>query len=180
MNLPIIFQTKYYKFLTLLVFCSTIVIGQENKKLNNETKFWDNVYFGGGLGLGFGNGYTNIGLSPNAIYRFDDFFAAGIGLNGNYSSSSNNFEATVLGASVIGLFQPVTSFQCSLELEQNNVNFDDKVFNEKRNYWYTALYIGAGYAIGNFGAVGIRYDILYKDTKSVYATAFMPFVRVFF
>ena len=41
------------------------------------------------------------------------------------------------------------------------------------------LFIGAGYRSGNV-TFGIRYDVLYDEKKSIYADAWVPFVRVFF
>jgi hypothetical protein len=41
---------------------------------SQKTDFWDNVKFGGGFTLGFGNNQTTIGISPSAIYQFDNGF----------------------------------------------------------------------------------------------------------
>jgi hypothetical protein len=41
------------------------------------------------------------------------------------------------------------------------------------------LFVGAGYGSDNV-IVGIRYNVLYKESDFVYNTAFMPFVRVYF
>jgi hypothetical protein len=166
-----------------MFFFSTILNAQElEPKESTKTKsaFWQNVRFGGGIGLGFSNNYTNIAISPSGIYQFSNKVALGVGVSGNYSSRKDYFEATVFGASLIGLFNPLKELQLSAEFEQNNVTIKDKVFNETSNYWYPALYLGAGYAIGNFGALGMRYDVLYNGQKSVYNTAFSPFIRVFF
>jgi hypothetical protein len=35
--------------------------------------FWQNVQFGGGVGLGFGSNYTDISLAPSAIYNFNEY-----------------------------------------------------------------------------------------------------------
>ena len=37
--------------------------------------FWDNVRFGGGLGLGFGNDFFSGSITPSAIYQVNDKFA---------------------------------------------------------------------------------------------------------
>jgi len=150
----------------------------ETPKVKSE--FWGKVRFGGGIGLNLSNGYTNIAISPSGVYQFNEQFAGGIGLNGNYSSKKNDFDATVLGGSLIGLFKPIREIQLSAEFEHNNVNYKDKIYNANTNYWTPALFLGAGYAIGNFGAIGMRYDVLYNNRKSVYGTAFIPFIRVYF
>ena len=174
---------KYFSFILFGLFFSIIVNAQEtetNETIKLKSDFWSKVRFGGGIGLNFSNSFTNITISPSGVYQFNEQFAGGIGLNGNYSSKKNDFDATVLGASLIGLFNPIREIQLSAEFEQNNVNYKDKIFNSKTNYWAPALFLGAGYAIGDFGAIGMRYDVLYNDRKSVYGTALIPFIRVFF
>lgn len=174
---------KYLIFIFISLFYSIIVNAQTPIDENNSTSkdtFWSHVRFGGGIGLGFSNDYTTIAISPSGVYQFNDQFALGIGLSGNYSKRKDYFEATVFGASLIGLFNPIEELQLSAEFEHNNVNYKDKIINTTDNYWYPALYLGGGYAIGNFGAIGMRYDVLYNDRKSVYSTAFSPFIRVFF
>lgn len=179
---PVIFTTKYFKFAIILCFFSTFLIAQEetNNTTPLENDFWSHVRFGGGIGLGFGNGYTTIALAPSAIYSFNDQFALGPGLNFNYSSSKNEFDATVLGASVIALYKPVSDLIFSAEFEENNVQLNDKIIDSSRNYWYPALYMGGGYAVSDFVSIGIRYDVLFDDTKSIYGSAFTPFVRAYF
>ena len=166
---------KYLVFTFFTVFFSVFLNAQESK-----SDFWSKVRFGGAIGAGFSNDYTNVAIAPSGIYQFNNKVALGVGLSGNFASRKEYFEATVFGASVIGLFNPIRELQLSAELEQNNVNYKDKVVNETTNYWYPALYLGGGYAIGNFGAIGMRYDVLYNDRKSVYGTALSPFIRIFF
>ena len=147
-----------------------------------QGSFWNNVRFGGGIGLGFGNGFFSGSLSPVAIYDFNEYFSFGAGLNGIYASRRDVSRSTILGGSLIALSNPYPSLQVSAEFEQLNVdqNFDENfVSNADRNYWYSALFIGAGYRVGNF-ITGIRYDVLYNEDRSIYNSAWLPFVRVFF
>ncbi|RYZ54561.1 MAG: hypothetical protein EOP49_04830 [Sphingobacteriales bacterium] len=61
--------------------------GRSNARSNQkkETGFNpDNLIYGGGIGLQFGNPVTSIGVSPIIGYRFSDRFAAGIGLGYAY------------------------------------------------------------------------------------------------
>ena len=174
---------KNFSFIIFALFFSIITNAQETEPKENpkvKSKFWKKVRFGGGIGLNFSSGYTNIAISPSGIYQFNKQFAGGIGLNGNYSSRKNDFNATVIGGSLIGLFKPIREIQLSAEFEQNNVNYKDKIINSNTSYWSPALFLGAGYSVGDFGAIGMRYDVLYNNRKSVYGTAFVPFIRVFF
>lgn len=169
---------KYFIIVTVFYVCSSSIIYAQNS--NNNAPFWSKVRYGGGVGLGFANDFFSATLAPQAIYQFNSQFATGVGLNGTYNSQKDVFSSTVFGASVIGLFNPIPEAQISAEFEQLNVSqrFKDNLdFN--RNYWYPALFLGAGYGNRNFMA-GIRYDVLYNRDKSIYANAWMPFVRVFF
>lgn len=174
---------KYLVFVFFLSFNFIILNAQElstEEVPKKETSFWNKVLIGGGIGLSFSNAYTNIAISPSGVYQFNDQFALGAGVSGNYARRKSYFEATVFGGSILGLFNPIEELQLSSEFELNKVNFKDIIADNTSDYWYPALYIGGGYTIGNFGAIGIRYDVLYNDRKSVYGTAISPFIRVFF
>ena len=165
------------------MFFTVFANAQETEPITSTEKkseFWDKVSLGGSLGLGFGNGYTNILVAPGAIYKFNNYIAGGTALSFNYTQRKNDFQATVLGGSIMALFKPFEEILLSAEFEQNHVDFNDKIANADRTYWYPALYLGGGYTVGNFGAIGVRYDVLYNERKSINASAFMPFIRVFF
>lgn len=156
------------------------ILAQEDPKLPSE--FWSKVRFGGGIGLGFGDGFFSGSLSPNAIYDFNPYFSAGIGLNGIYASERNIAKSTIVGASIIGLANPYPAIQISGEFEQLYVsrNFDQNfVTNQDEDYWYPALFLGVGYRTGNV-TIGARIDVLYDTDRSIYTSPWMPFLRVFF
>jgi long-subunit fatty acid transport protein len=156
-----------------------LVILYANLALAQNANFSsDRVHFGGSLGLSIGNGFTNIMVAPSVIYDVNHYFSAGAGLQGSYVKWQNNFESYIYGASLIGLFNPIEVIQLSAELEQLRVNttYDD---NFKDNFWNTALFVGAGYRTNNV-TIGVRYNVLFKESNNVYNEAFMPFLRVFF
>lgn len=172
------FYTLKITFYTLLI-CFFTLSSFSQESLSNKSKFWSNVQYGGGIGLNFGDGFFSGAISPNAVYRFSPYVATGVGLNFSYSSQKDIVKSTVLGASVIGLFNPYRELQLSTEFEQLHVSrkFDNSfTTNLNEEYWYPALFIGAGYTSGNV-TIGIRYDVLYHKDKSIYAEAWMPFVR---
>jgi len=163
----------------LVLFSSNFLIVNAQ---DSQDSFWNNVRFGGGLGLSFGNGFFSGTIAPSAIYEFNSQFAAGIGLNATYAKRKDWYKSTILGASVITLFNPIEELQLSAEFEELKVNrdFDENfVANADDNYWYPALYLGAGYRTGNV-TIGIRYDVLYDEDKSIFADPWMPFFRVYF
>lgn len=174
------------KFLLIFIGCffiSTFPLSAQNDPAGlpqEQEKFWSNVRFGGSLGLNFGSGRFLGALSPSAIYDFNKTISAGVGLSGAYSSQ-NNFTATSLGGSIIGMLRPIKEIQLSTEYEilsiTRKLEYDGA--NLKEQDWVPALFLGIGYNAGPV-VTGIRYDVLHDDEKSFYSSAFMPFVSIYF
>lgn len=144
-------------------------------------EFWKKVRYGGGLGLNIGGGFTNISLSPTAIYDINQTISVGAGLQGSYVSSRNNFSSFIYGASLIGLANVSDQIQVSADLEQLKVNttYDTSLSIPASRFWNTALFLGAGYSNDGI-TIGVRYNVLFKKEDNVYSEALMPFIRVFF
>lgn len=161
-------------------FCFSIHGYSQSDSTRTKSSFWKNVRFGGGIGLGVTNGFFSATLAPTAIYQFNPDIALGVGLNGTYNSRKNIYKSTIVGGSLIALYNPLREIQLSTEFEQLNVsrNFEDSQFRDE-NYWYPALFLGAGYRTRNI-IFGVRYDVIYDEERSIYAEPWIPFVRVFF
>ena len=157
-------------FLILFLCYSFTMISQE------KTDFWDHVRYGGGVSMSFGN-QTTIGISPSAIYSFDNGFSLGTGLTYIYNKVETT-KTNVYGASIISLYQiPKIGIQLSGEFEQSFAKITSNIGSSSNSF--PALYLGAAYNRGRF-AFGLRYDVLYSSNKSVYASAFSPIVRFYF
>ncbi|WP_269234339.1 hypothetical protein [Flavobacterium flavigenum] len=180
-HLSIVFKSFFVILISL--FSNLIIAQEENNVIDNNHQFWNKVQFGGGLGLGFGSGYTDISVMPSAIYNINEIVAVGAGLQFGYLSSKNYYSSYVYGGSIIGLVNPIPEVQFSAELEQVRVNTNYKATTMNTafsdNYWNTALFLGAGYRSGSV-TIGGRYDVLFNSKRSLYGSAFMPFVRVYF
>lgn len=175
MNISALFKCK-----TCVIVFMTCSFFSFSQNQDSTDSFWDDVRFGGSIGLSFGDGFFSGTIAPGAIYQFNSQFAAGVGLNATYNKQDNFFKSTILGGSIIGVFSPIRELQLSAEFEQLNINrkFDNPIYLDD-NYWYPALFMGIGYSNGNV-TLGIRYDLLYNREKSIYADPYMPFVRVYF
>jgi hypothetical protein len=165
----------------LILFLFIISFGLNIQAQNQENQFWDHVRFGGGIGLSFGDGFFSGTLAPSAIYQLNDQFSMGVGLNGTYNKLKNVYNSTIVGGSAIGIFNVFEEIQLSAEFEELNVtrNFENFLGFEDENYWYPALFLGAGYTTGNV-TVGVKFDVLYDAANSIYADSYVPFVRVYF
>lgn len=172
-------STKNIFFSIFAFIFITLAFSQDNMP-KEKSDFWKHVRFGGGIGLSTGSNLFSATLAPSAIYDFDNQFSLGVGLSGTYFTRKNIFKSTILGGSIISLFNPIQEIQLSGEFEQNHVsrNFDDAAIQDDE-YWIPALFVGAGYRTRNV-TIGVRYDVLYDDNKSIYANAWAPFVRVYF
>lgn len=176
-------------FLGIFIQNSTfaqIIHPQNNEPRQIKSDFFSRVQFGGGLGLSFGNGYSDIAVAPSAIYHVNEQVAVGAGLQFNYVSSRDYFKSTSYGLNLIGLYNPIPEVQLSAEVEQLRVNNTIDIYSQgfyqgkfKDNFWNTGLFVGAGYRTNNV-TVGIRYNVLFKKDNFVYSQAWMPFIRVYF
>ncbi len=178
MNL-FLYKYKYVLFLILAFNCSLSQLFAQEDDVPKRA-FLEDVRFGGSLGANFSNGYFSSFIAPKAIYDFNRYTSAGVGLAGSYTNTSRHTTYTA-GGSLIGLLRPIQLLQLSAEFEEHYVSRDFKLegANISDSYWYPALFLGLGYTTGPV-TVGIRYDVLYDNEKSIYANAFMPFVSVFF
>lgn len=146
----------------------------------SQHRFWSKVSFGGGLGLNFGNNYHNITVAPSAIYHVNNNFSTGVGLNFNASKfGSSSLQS--YGISLNNYYSPLPYLQLSGEFEESRVhkNLGYDGANITDTYWYPALFLGLGYRMKNV-TVGLRYDVLYDENKSIYGDPYIPFIRVYF
>ncbi|MDQ0107734.1 hypothetical protein J2T02_002855 [Chitinophaga terrae (ex Kim and Jung 2007)] len=144
------------------------------------------LIIGGSLGAVFGD-YTNLDISPIVGYRFNDYIAAGININGQYGSyrlrdiNDNTIQRdkyTIFGAGVWGRVYPIPVLFVHIQPENNFINQSSTYYNGagqkttyKTNYSVPSLLVGAGYTQGIGGRVGIGISILYdviQDARSPY------------
>lgn len=172
--------TKSILVIIISLISNVLLAQQQGFGSKSSGDFWKNVQIGGGIGLGFGSGYTDISLAPSAIYNFNEYVALGLGAQYTYVKQRDYYASHLYGGSVIALFNPIREIQLSAEVEELRVNVNLEGSNSNsQDYWNTALFFGLGYRNGNV-TIGARYNVLQDDTKSVYSEAFMPFVRVYF
>ena len=167
----------------VLLSLSGSAFSQNEPPINQaQSEFWRKVQFGGGLGLAFGNGYTDISVAPSAIYNVNEIFAVGAGLQFSYANQKNYYNNIAYGVNGIVLVNPIPQIQLSVNLIQSRINVDFQETNFapafSDNYWATSMIAGAGYRTGNV-TVGIGFTVFdtdpYNDSNPI-----IPFVRVYF
>jgi len=183
---------KLFKRTIFLTFCSVVFLfclfsnaQQQNSSFQQQNDFWKKVHFGGAFGLGIGSNYTEVTIAPSAVYPINEYFKAGIGVQGTYIDEKSRFfllpsyKAYIYGGSLIGLINPIKQIQLSAEIEQLRINVDYSN-GTSRNSWNTALFVGAGYRTSSFLTIGVKYNVLHNNKNNIYKEAFSPFVRIYF
>ena len=139
------------------------------------------LFFGGNFGLAFGNS-TIVNVSPQVGYRFNDFFAAGTGINMQYSSFQSQYynggtasreSYGVAGLNVFGRVYPIRQILLQLQPEMNYTWGNRKLYGppdytEKlAGKFVPSVLAGAGGIIPagrNSGfIVMVQYDLLQND-----------------
>lgn len=174
-------KNKIKRVFRIFMFLFLLLSLSKTQAQKESFDFHPHIRFGGGIGLSFGDGFFSGSLSPSAIYQFNQQFAMGLGLSGTYSSLKNRYNSTIIGASVISLYNVIPEIQLSAEFEESYITrkykYIDGDFTD--SYWNPALFLGVGFHSSNI-TIGIRYDVLFDRQKSIYAEAYAPFVRIYF
>lgn len=174
-------------FLILVIFlCPVLAFAQDQPE--DEKGFQkEKIFVGGNFGLTFGS-YTLINISPQVGYRFNDYLAAGLGINAQYISVkqyySNGAEYSktsqgVTGLNIFGRVYPIDQVMIQVQPEANYV-FGNIKYLDGRSPASTkldavivpSLLIGGGAVLpsgrGSFIA-SVFYDIL-QDKNSPYGS----------
>lgn len=146
----------------------------------------EKLFFGGNLGLGFGSHQTYINVSPQAGYRFNDYLAAGAGINFIYSSYKYDWLSLrqnlgVAGLNIFGRVYPVQFILVQVQPELNYVwgkeKYDNGTEFKLDSRFVPSLLVGGGAAIpmGGRGAmiVMLQYDLLQRPLNPYGENAFL-------
>lgn len=166
-----------------LVFILTGTSFAQDDAEENSGKGFDRsrLFVGGNFGLSIGN-YTFINLSPQIGYRFNDMFAAGIGINGLYNQIRYRSNGQtiwkerygVAGMNVFGRFYPIPQGFIQLQPEMNyiwgsRVDYlsSPRSKTSLNGKIMPALLVGAGAFLPAGGRGGLvilaQYDLLNKE-----------------
>jgi len=113
--------------LVFLVLLTTISMWAQDEEKDAPKKGFqkDKMFLGGNFGLTFGD-YTFINISPQLGYRFNKYFAAGLGLNGQYVSFKNwdnsgmyKEKQTIFGLNIFGRAYPIRNIMLQAQPELN-------------------------------------------------------------
>ncbi|MDE3249388.1 MAG: hypothetical protein KGO82_12045 [Bacteroidota bacterium] len=189
---------KYTLLFSLLVFAGLAhAQDQEPQPEKQEApKGFDKsrLFIGGNLGLNFSSYYTLVNVSPQLGYRFNDYIAAGAGVNFIYSSQkdyyTNGVEYSrtnygVAGLNIFGRVYPIQQVFLQLQPEMNYTWGKRKYYDGltppyKYNGEITpSLLGGVGGALSGGGnsafIIMIQYDLLQNNRTPYGSRPFFSF-----
>lgn len=178
---------KKYVLVLMVVIAAAQNIQAQDDPEQAEKKGFDKskLFFGGNFGLGFGTN-TFVNVSPQVGYRFNDYLAAGVGVNFNYYSykyynyDGSNLYRESLGYSGLNVFGRVYPIKFILIQAQPELNYswgsrkfyDGSDKERLSGQFVPSLLIGGGAAIPMGGRNGalllmMQYDVL-QESRSPY------------
>lgn len=136
-------------YILAMMLCSLVTVGQEQTAGNTGHMHWkDKLFFGGGLGLQFGNA-TLIDVSPMVGIKPAKRLNLGISPSykymkvRNYAADNSSMQANIWGIGVFGQFNITenlfahTEYERLLVRENNNVGLYSHSFD--------SFFVGGGY-----------------------------------
>jgi len=174
---------RYVAAFVLPLLLALPAVGQQPdstaKEAPAEQPAQRNVFFGGTIGLSFGN-YFRVSVQPLVGYNFSPKFSGGVKLGYEYIKDSR-YDPTVTwnnyGASVFGRFRFIP--QAYLHAEFAYANYGRKTANfESERFWVPFLYLGAGYYKPLTRSTALFVEVLFdvlQDSNSPY-DAWQPMI----
>lgn len=169
--------------LTFLLLCAINANAQDYyqkdsvkpKPKEPKESFWKKTFFGGGLGLQFGNP-TVIDLAPVIGYRITPKVSAGVGITYEYINyPTYNFTTNIYGGSVFGRYTFYKGFFAQGEVEYLNLQAFDLL---DQRVDVESVFVGGGY-INHFSRnAAFVAMVLYNLTPSYYTPYSNPLIRL--
>ena len=179
----------FFVLLTNDIFSQEFITEDEATGNTDKPSFWDNVYFGGDLGMSFGS-YTYVNIAPEAGYIITDRLSAGVGIIYQYynlNSVVNPYKTSVYGGKVFArffVFDNVFLYSVTEIVSLETRYFDYTGQFEKQNRFLMASpLVGAGYfqRFSDKGGVGLMLLFnLNQSRNSPYYNYPMPIIRLGF
>jgi hypothetical protein len=183
---------KYWIAACLCTLMAAGAFAQDEREAPEpEKKGFDKsrLFFGGNFGLGFGNVSTLINVSPQIGYRFNEYLAAGAGVNFIYSSYRYRYvqpeykeQLGVAGLNIFGRVYPIEFLLLQVQPELNYVwgkqSYEGGPELKLDGKMVPSILGGAGAVIpagrGAFLAM-VNYDLLQNERSPYGSRAFFNF-----
>jgi hypothetical protein len=177
--------TKVVLFVFLICFSSFISKSQYFENPQKKSSFTDKLFFGGGLGLQFGQ-VTQIEITPIVGYRVTNRFH--VGVSGTYSfykdqTYTNAIQYSTYGGSTFLRFFIIEGLFAHTEAEFLNVEVFD--FTSQTTYtthreWIQNYLVGGGYFQKIGEKSGMFFEILWNLNETELTPYSNPVMRIGF
>jgi hypothetical protein len=137
----------------------------------------DRLFFGGNLGLSFGD-VTHIDISPLIGYKLTPQLIAGLGITYQYFQDNNYtpvYKNNVYGGRLFGRYY--TRIRVFLHTEYETLRYDD-YYDPSRKITENNIYVGGGYTQAIGGRAGFEILFLYNLNESPYSLYSNPIFRM--
>ena len=166
-------KTKYI-FIPLLLLFATVAFAQKGGyTIDKESNWKERMYFGGGMGLSAGQGYTMISLSPIVGYMINNRLSGGVGVTYQYYKSGD-FTDNRWGGQLFMRMNVIKQVFAYASYEFMNYGTYTITGTEGPRQTVSRLPLGLGISqpIGNRSSVNFlaAYDVLYDDQLGAYSS----------
>lgn len=143
--------------------------------------FWDRVFFGGSLGLQFGD-LTYVDISPLVGYKITEQLAAGIGgtyIYYRYRDPYGEFKTNIYGGRLFGRYYFIENLFGHVEYEVLSMERpDDLNYNELTRVNIASTFVGGGYRQMLGDNAALELILLYNLTEEAYSPYTNPVIRI--
>lgn len=174
----------------LVLFTLVGLQAKAQKEIDDQSDFWERVYFGGNLGLQIGNVETSIVLSPMAGYMFTQKFSAGVGVTYQYYKAEYQtfkYSTNLYGGRLFGRYNINENIFAYAEYESLRTDVPQRYDPVKQEIvydkqWVPGVFVGGGLMQRIGPNAGIQfmalYNLAYDNLRSPYPSPFI--IRVGF
>lgn len=153
-------------------------IGIHSNSVSKQNKW----RVGGGIAMNFGNhGALALNLSPFIGYELLPYLETGVSTGYQYSKY-NDVKQHLFSVGPYLNFYPMQSLFVRAHYEYYTGSAKFKYLNQSSSFDENALWIGGGYRTGGRVQmyIGILYNVLYKENRSLFTEAYQPIVGISF
>jgi len=149
---------------------STVAFGQMGTSTIDSNSGWqDRLYFGGGMGLSGGSGYTMVSLSPIVGYMINNRLSGGIGVTYQYYKSGD-FSDNRYGGQLFMRMNLIKQIFLYGSYEFINYSTGFTLDGPRETVARLPLGLGMSQPIGNRSSINFiaAYDVIWDDQLRAY------------
>ncbi len=164
---------KKILFTVVITLAFSGAFAQNDNEITQDSPFWDRVFFGGNLGLSFGD-VTFVEVAPLVGYRVTDKLSTGLQIQYRYRNDRRftpDLEASDYGFNLFARYNIFEPFFLQAEYEYLDFEFITFPDNNSFREGFSSVLIGGGVAqpLGRraFFIITALYNLSYDDSEVI-------------